>query len=291
MDDLKTNILSTLKYYDFFSYPLTADEILLNLTITSDISSVNRTLKLLCENNEVFQFENLYSLHNNKELSVKRISANNLANRRIRKALRLTNLLELFPFVEAAFISGSLSKNVATPDSDIDYFILTAPGKVWICRSALHLFKKLTFITSSQHNFCMNYFLDISRPEIEEQNLYTAIELLTLKSNNNKKHILNYLIASNPWAIKILPNQASSFKSNENTYQPKIISNTGFYSWLNSKLMKLTDIKWRKKWKKKGYPMQDYDTAFRTRIHVSKNHPENYLKKIISYCNESGIPA
>jgi len=46
--------------------------------------------------------------------------------------------------------------------------------------------------------------------------------------------------------------------------------------------MKLTDTWWRYKWRKKNYPMQDYDLAMKTRIYVSKNHPANYQKKVLN---------
>ena len=49
-----------------------------------------------------------------------------------------------------------------------------------------------------------------------------------------------------------------------------------FPTVLNKKLMSLTDIKWRKKWSRKNYPMEDYNIAFKTTLHVSKNHPANH---------------
>ena len=50
---------------------------------------------------------------------------------------------------------------------------------------------------------------------------------------------------------------------------------------INHWLMKLTDWKWRRKWKRQGYPEQEYDRAFLTTIHISKNHPVDYEKKVL----------
>jgi hypothetical protein len=51
---------------------------------------------------------------------------------------------------------------------------------------------------------------------------------------------------------------------------------------LNRLLMLLTDRKWRKKWAMKGFPAEDYDLAFKTTLHISKNHPANYQKRILA---------
>jgi hypothetical protein len=45
--------------------------------------------------------------------------------------------------------------------------------------------------------------------------------------------------------------------------------------------MNLTNNKWRKKWARKNFPMEAYDLAFKTRLHVSKNHDKNYQEKIL----------
>jgi hypothetical protein len=50
----------------------------------------------------------------------------------------------------------------------------------------------------------------------------------------------------------------------------------------NHFLMKLTDAKWRKKWSRRGFPQEDYDLAFKTRINISKNHRLNYQKRVLS---------
>jgi hypothetical protein len=50
---------------------------------------------------------------------------------------------------------------------------------------------------------------------------------------------------------------------------------------VNRMLMRMTDTKWQKKWARKGYPAEDYDLAFKTRINISKNHKANYQKRLL----------
>ena len=60
------------------------------------------------------------------------------------------------------------------------------------------------------------------------------------------------------------------------------IFNVLFPTSLNKALMQLTDTLWRKKWNSKGYPMEDYDLAMKTKWYVSKHHPINYQKKVLN---------
>jgi len=50
---------------------------------------------------------------------------------------------------------------------------------------------------------------------------------------------------------------------------------------LNKYLMILTDKKWKRKWAKRNYPMNQYTQAFKTTLHISKNHPANYQKRVL----------
>ena len=98
-----------------------------------------------------------------------------------------------------------MSKFYASENPDIDYFIITDPDRLWIARSLLHLFKKLTFITGHQHFYCMNYFIDTKALEITHPNLYSAIEVATLLPVYNIEMLRQFFIA-NAWAWEFLPN-------------------------------------------------------------------------------------
>src|SRR5690606_39126981 len=104
----------------------------------------------------------------------------------------------LFPFVAFVGISGSLSKGFAAADGDFDFFIITSANRLWICRTLLHLFKKLSFLAGAQHRFCMNYFIDISHAAIEERNRYTAIELSSLIPVCGLK-VYQHFLSQNKW--------------------------------------------------------------------------------------------
>ena len=88
-------------------------------------------------------------------------------------------MLFQFPFVRGVFISGSLSKRCAAEKEDVDYFIVTSANRLWIARTIMHLYKKLTYLRGRQDRYCMNYFIDEEALEIKEKNIFTAVEMIT----------------------------------------------------------------------------------------------------------------
>lgn len=285
--DLGKEVLYVLQYYAMFDYPLKAEEIYRNCPKACAQQSIKVQLNELEERGKIFREGIFYSVLPDVTRSVsKRLAGNHLASVKKEQALRAGRLIYQFPFVRFVGISGSLSKGYATPDSDFDFFIATSPNRLWICRTLLHVFKKLTFVLGMQEKFCMNYFIDISHPTIEEKNRFTAIELATLVPVEGISSYTS-LITANGWLNHYLPNNDLSLPGNTSDKKPVLKSIGEFLlnilapGLLNKCFMKITDAKWKRKWRKKNYPQEDYGLAFKTTLFVSKNHPANYQKKVL----------
>jgi hypothetical protein len=287
---LQQNIESTLTYFELFSYPLTATEIHRFLNFACSMSDVEDQLVLMKKNGKVVCSEQgYYSRLHQPRWSVERELGNKRAEELLKLSSRFVRVIKRFPFVEAIAISGSLSKYYADKDADIDYFIITTTNRLWIARTLLHLYKKLTFLRGHQHYYCMNYFIDQSALEIGDKNIYTAIELVTLLPVYNQEAILK-LKHLNGWFAEFLPNE--NLNQDERFLLPM---NNGFFKsflesfinvlWakrLNQFFMRLTDRKWRAKWKKKSFPMDTYNQALHTSLHVSKNHPDDFQFQVLN---------
>ena len=109
---------------------------------------MNTMLDFLVDSSYIYSFDGFYMLHCNSECLNKRLENNKRATRFLKIARRMSSLMRRFPFVKAVFISGSLSKNVMPRDGDIDYFIITEPNRLWVCRTFLILFKKIFLFNS-----------------------------------------------------------------------------------------------------------------------------------------------
>lgn len=289
-NSILASVLSALQYYSLFKYPLKAEEIYGNMPVACTLSSLLVALEDLESDGKIFMHDGYYAPDVDvKTWVTRRIAANQLAREKKVKAVKVGRFISKFPFVRFVGISGSLSKGYADEKSDFDFFIITDKNRLWICRTILHLFKKLTFLAGQQHKFCMNYFIDTENLEIEEKNRFTAIELSSLVPVSGYKTYM-HLERSNEWVSNYLPNGFVGFytgideiddsKSYTKTLLEFVLDKIS-PELLNKRLMKLTDYKWRKKWARKNYPVEDYGLAFKTTLHISKNHHLNYQKKIL----------
>src|SRR5476651_1607174 len=121
-------------------------------------------------NQYIYSFGEFYTLKNDPLLMTRRMAGSQKAAELIKIAQRVSNILIRIPYVKGIAISGSLSKNYADDDSDIDLFIITSKNRLWIARTLMHCVKKLSFLFNKQHYFCMNYYVDESQLEIAEKN-------------------------------------------------------------------------------------------------------------------------
>lgn len=282
MEDTETILL--LKYFGIFRHPLKFEEIYKFSSKEVTVELLQSQLNEMELQGVIKKIDEFYLYGGDEGFISKRLAGEAKAAELIPKARKAGKLISYFPFVKFVGISGSLSKNYADEKTDFDFFIVTANNTLWICRTILHLFKKLSFLVGKQHSFCMNYFIDENHTEIEEQNIFTRIELSTLIPLNNEAlyYLLLFRNEKNlPNINHILPQyeMLKGFMAEEHRhYKEK-------NKWLkpfNIFFMRLTDSKWKRKWEKKGYPMEDYSLAFKTTPFVSKNHPKNYQKNILN---------
>ena len=141
---LSESIVRTLAYYDLFDYPLTPEEIYRNLpTNHVNLTEIESELHSLSTKSIIFRLGAFFSLQNNLSLETRRLKGNLLAKKYKSIAIQKAKLIARFPFVQGVMISGSLSKGYADDQSDIDFFIITKPGRLWIARTLLVLYKRI----------------------------------------------------------------------------------------------------------------------------------------------------
>lgn len=289
IDEISKQVILPLLYFDIFSYPLKVDEI---ITYTNQTAlTIEKTLSILqrlVENKILFRIDDFYLISNSPEKVAERKVNNDRAQIYMLKARKMAKLISFFPFVQAVFVSGSLSKNAMSEDGDIDFFLITTKGRLWICRSLLILFKKL-FLFNSHKYFCLNYFIDESHLHIEEQNRYTATEIVTLKPMIGRTFYKAFM-KENKWASDFYPN----FQPNSPEGIPEInrtfiqtiarfVFSGSFGTFVNASLMKLTLVYWKRKFI--SFNSSQFLQAFKSTPYVSKHHPNNFQERVIKAFN------
>ena len=285
--------LKCLTYFGIFLHPLTTTEVNRFSEVASTMKDTETALRNLVSRGQVFKMENYYALADDSEVVRMREEGMKRAVELLNRSGKYVRFITRAPFVRGIAISGSLSKFYAPPAADIDYFIITEADRLWIARTLLHLFKKLTFVTGHQHYFCMNYFVDTNHLTITHPNLYSAIETVTVLPVYNKELIADF-IRHNRWTMEYLPNEKTvlntEFLVKSRPYPVKQLIEKLMDRLapqrLNRWLMTLTDRKWRRKWKGHGYSEGEYNKAFQTETGISKNHPADFQRNVLVKLND-----
>jgi len=284
---LKTDnsILSTIAYFDMFRYPVTAQEICRFLDQSVNPVEIEATLNLLTENKQIYQLDEFYSLQHDRSLVERRRKGNKRADELLEIAYRIGKVLYRFPFVKGIGVSGSLSKNYADEDADIDFFIITETNRLWIARTFLHFLKKLSFLAGKQHWYCMNYFIDEEALVIAEKNVFTATEVITLKPVCGDAAMPLFFTA-NQWALDHFPNHAvPTVPDNGKTpwykkWIEKIFSNE-FGNRLDNYLMRVTAKRWIKKETRHKLNSKGDPVGLTIDKHFARPNPAHLQKKLL----------
>ena len=169
-------IVQTLAYADVFDYPLTADEVHRYLigahasrsTISGLLSDGRLVPHTLTRRGRYF------TLAGHESTVETRRSRAHSATLLWRKALEYGRLIGSLPFVRMVAVTGALAMdNLA--DDDIDYLIVTEPGRLWLCRALVVALVRLAAVRGIE--LCPNYFISENALELEERNLFTAHEV------------------------------------------------------------------------------------------------------------------
>ena len=290
MQTATLSILKTLAYYNIFNYPLTREEIISLMDAIYSEKEITDAFQLLEKDELIFQIDGFYSLYNAPFLVQRRKKGNEKAKGQLKVATRIAKLLSRFPYVKGVAVSGSLSKNFADEQSDIDFFIITSQNRLWISRTFMHLFKKLTYFVGKQHWFCMNYYLDEVGLELKEKNIFTAMEAVTTMPLRGDLAFSDFIVA-NDWTKKFFPKKTTELSSSKRIRTGLLkrfvetIFNNRFGNWLDDRLMKTTVRRWQKKTESKKGNIRRIILGLDAGKHYCKPDPRYFQQKVVGQFN------
>lgn len=277
---VQKDILKVLAYFDIFGHPLTKNEIFQYLP--SNSTSIQE-IALACNSTPLTKLvachEEYYFLQTQSfRIVEERKHKEHQAERMLKLARYFTLIFKRVPFVRGIYVTGELSKGIATNHSDIDLLIITAPKRLWMCRSIFPFLKRILLLNVKQI-FCFNTFISEDRLTSDVKNLYVALEIATIKPLFNSLLYNNYLHANN-WINQYLPNLSiqkesaqtpselrSFFKTTlELLFQYSVFDR--FDAWLMRRWEKIWSIRFR-----------TIDADVRSRLFQCKPHLSTYYNK------------
>ncbi len=184
-------ILRTLLYADVFGFPLTETEIhhfLIGVSATpEEVQATLRNSPCLAESVECIN--GYYVLRGRAELVRQREARNDASLRLWSGARRYGTWMAHLPFVRMVALTGALAmRNANDRDDDIDYLLVTKPGRVWTARAYSIVLVRL----------------------VRLQNVFMAHELAQMVPLAG--HTLYHAMRTvNLWSFDLLPNADSPF--------------------------------------------------------------------------------
>jgi hypothetical protein len=173
---LERAIVQAVAYADVFDYPLTADEIhRYSIGVAASRGAIRTALSSPRLVPEVLSRTGRYFTLAGRESAVEtRRSRAATAAEYWRRAVRYGRLIGGLPFVRMVAVTGALAMdNVA--DGDIDYLVITEPGRLWLCRALIVGLVRTAALQGT--TLCPNYFLSEQALVLSERNLFTAHEV------------------------------------------------------------------------------------------------------------------
>jgi hypothetical protein len=202
---LTTAILQTVAYVDGFDYPLTAAEVHRYLIGTP---ATQKQVDTLLGNGRLIPHQlscrdDYFTLPGRENIVEIRQQRQTIAEEMWPDALKYGRLIASLPFVRMVSVTGSLAVNNAVEGADIDYLVVTENGRLWLTRAFVILVVRLA--AQRGIHLCPNYFLSQRALQIDQQNLYTAHELVQMIPIAGLE-VYRHLQTLNPWTKQFLPN-------------------------------------------------------------------------------------
>lgn len=215
---METSIKETVLYFNYFSYAPSLREINKYLTQHITIDELSKKLTELAQNQQlehkIIEKTPRYTIQGYSSLF------SNYAVRKVYSELKLKKIksfifiINLFPQIKLAGLSGSVAMNNAKKDDDIDLFIITAKDRLWTARIICLILAQFVGLRrkrglfTAKDKICLNLFFEESELLVPKykRNFYVAHEILQMKPLIIKDDIYNKFIRINKWIFDLFPN-------------------------------------------------------------------------------------
>ena len=212
--NLDRAIVSTIAFFDIFSYPLSAFEVFKYLQKNCSYFQVVLALESLETRNVISSKHSFYCLEgkeNNFSIRQKRY---NYTKKKIKIARKWSKIFKIFTGLKLLALSNSIGSYNLREGGDIDLFVITKKNKIWTSRFILAFIGKLFNLRPSPENekdkLCLSFFVSEVNLNLQnytkENDFYFLYWLVNLSAVYDKDNYLNKLLAENVWVKNYLPN-------------------------------------------------------------------------------------
>lgn len=209
---LEVKILTAVCYADVFQFPLTAKEIYTWLPTDSPISitSVFHALASLLRRKKIVCKDTYYFLPSHPNLPLLRLSRMNAAQKKLQHLKSVIQWLHRIPTICMIGVTGGVAIGNANERDDIDLFLVTESGTLWITRFFSTLL--VDCIAKRRHpnqkhvtnTMCLNMYTttDMLAVPKHEREYYIAHEVLQCMPVWEKNGTYRTFLKNNIWVSR-----------------------------------------------------------------------------------------
>ncbi len=153
------------------------------------------------------------------------------ADHLIKKALKSAKIFRRIPFVEYVAVCNYLPLGIAEENSDIDLFIVSRPGRIFLTRLfttlILHLSGQRRYGTKIDGRFCLSFYanadnLNFQTLLLTPYDIYFAFWVLALCPIYGQERFYRKIQQDNsPWMERYFDNYQARFSSNSTLWKGK----------------------------------------------------------------------
>ncbi len=212
LNPLEEAILRTVIYADVFNFPMSSREIAHFLI--ADKAYSHAEIDSVLRNSQALRFliesaDELWFCRGRAELIETRRAREYASTQLWSQALSCGRWLSYLPFVRMVALTGALAmRNAAHATDDIDYMLVTAPGRVWMARLFAVVLVRLAKLRGV--TICPNYVLSENALAQSRHSLYIAHEVVQMIPLHGRA-IYEKMRDANAWVYMQMANASQPF--------------------------------------------------------------------------------
>lgn len=229
--NLTTEIEKIISYFDLFDYPLTLLEVSSYLPNKASLTIIIDILESLKP--YIFEHNGFYGLKGREEIINIRTKRYNYSNRKIKTAQRFLVLFKYLPFIKVISLANSIGAHNLREGSDIDFFIICSPRRLWLTRFLLagtaKILNRRPTTKNKRDKICLSFYITTENLNLDSLKLqgadpYFYYWLRTLILLYNKDKIYEKFLDENGVgnekfsAGELVLNSAQSLKKNHTCF-------------------------------------------------------------------------
>lgn len=205
-------IVKTVAFFDIFDFPLTGAEIWRFCDYRCELADVINFLDSSADFLE--KSDGYYFLPGRSDLCGLRKAKILLAEKKYKKVSRIVRLFSFIPWIKMVAISNIIGQDNVKEDSDIDLFIITEKGRIWITRFATVVTVKLLGLRPRPNNvkdkICLSFFVSTENLDLKKLMMFDDVYfyhwLANLMPVYGQSDHYRSLIGENGWLLEKMPN-------------------------------------------------------------------------------------